>query len=159
MSDIHPRTQSRENPLNQTASGWMMLVVVIALFIVGALTVEFIIGVPILIVGAGIIGMSCARVCPVEVLCVGDCVYNRLGQQENLILTTGVAYTNIVGVPSVEMPQLSRVQSGDFTNSYLYRKIIGQGITGDRMPQTGPALTAAQMKLVRDWIRRGAPND
>ena len=29
---------------------------------------------------ANILGMSCARVCPVEVLCVGDCVYNDLGQ-------------------------------------------------------------------------------
>jgi dihydropyrimidine dehydrogenase (NAD+) subunit PreT len=28
---------------------------------------------------ANILGMSCARVCPVEVLCVGDCVYNPLG--------------------------------------------------------------------------------
>lgn len=27
---------------------------------------------------ANILGMSCARVCPVEVLCVGDCVYNDL---------------------------------------------------------------------------------
>ncbi len=29
---------------------------------------------------SNILGMSCARVCPVEVLCVGDCVYNKLGQ-------------------------------------------------------------------------------
>lgn len=28
---------------------------------------------------SNILGMSCARVCPVEVLCVGDCVYNELG--------------------------------------------------------------------------------
>ena len=28
---------------------------------------------------ANILGMSCARVCPVETLCVGDCVYNALG--------------------------------------------------------------------------------
>lgn len=28
---------------------------------------------------ANILGMSCARVCPVEVLCVGDCVYNTMG--------------------------------------------------------------------------------
>lgn len=28
---------------------------------------------------ANILGMSCARVCPVEVLCVGDCVYNHMG--------------------------------------------------------------------------------
>ncbi len=27
---------------------------------------------------SNILGMSCARVCPVEVLCVGDCVYNEL---------------------------------------------------------------------------------
>jgi hypothetical protein len=85
--------------------------------------------------------------------------HNRLGQQESLILTAGVAYANSVGHPSIEMPQLSRVQPGDFVNSYLYRKIIGQGITGDRMPQGGPYLSAAQTKLVRDWIRRGAPND
>ena len=28
---------------------------------------------------SNILGMSCARVCPVEVLCVGDCVYNKQG--------------------------------------------------------------------------------
>ena len=27
---------------------------------------------------SNILGMSCARVCPVEVLCVGDCVYNAM---------------------------------------------------------------------------------
>lgn len=31
------------------------------------------------IFAANIHGMSCARVCPVEVLCVGDCVFNELG--------------------------------------------------------------------------------
>ncbi|MCA9513635.1 MAG: NAD(P)-dependent oxidoreductase [Myxococcales bacterium] len=29
---------------------------------------------------SNIFGMSCARVCPVEVLCVGDCVYNRFDE-------------------------------------------------------------------------------
>jgi glutamate synthase (NADPH/NADH) small chain len=29
---------------------------------------------------SNIFGMSCARVCPVEVLCVGDCVYNRMDE-------------------------------------------------------------------------------
>lgn len=28
---------------------------------------------------SNILGMSCARVCPVEVLCVGSCVYNHMG--------------------------------------------------------------------------------
>lgn len=32
------------------------------------------------ILEANILGLSCARVCPVEVLCEGDCVYNALGE-------------------------------------------------------------------------------
>ncbi len=31
------------------------------------------------IFSSNVLGMSCARVCPVEVLCVGDCVYNAMG--------------------------------------------------------------------------------
>ncbi len=85
--------------------------------------------------------------------------HDPLGQQQGLILTAGRAYANSVGRPSTEMPSLLRVAPSDPANSYLYRKIVGAGITGDRMPQGGPYLSDAQTKLVRDWIRRGAPND
>ena len=91
--------------------------------------------------------------------CAAIGCHDRLGRQEDLQLTAGVAYAQIVNHPSVEMPQLGRVTAGDPANSYLYRKIAGVGITGDRMPQGGPFLNDAQIKLVRDWIRRGAPND
>lgn len=33
------------------------------------------------ILSANILGSSCARVCPVEVMCAGDCVYNNLGEK------------------------------------------------------------------------------
>ena len=85
--------------------------------------------------------------------------HDTLGRQQGQILSVGRAYASTVGVPSTEMPQLLRVAPTDPNNSYLYRKITGAGITGDRMPQGGPYLTDAQIKLVRDWIRRGAPND
>lgn len=85
--------------------------------------------------------------------------HNPIGQQSQLVLTAGQAYGNIVNVPSVEMPQLRRILPGDPASSYLYRKITGAGITGDRMPQSLPPLSDAQIRLVRDWIRRGAPND
>ena len=85
--------------------------------------------------------------------------HDRLAHQEDQQLTAGVAYSQTVNHPSSEMPQLLRVAPGDPANSYLYRKITGAGITGDRMPQGGPYLTDAKIKLVRDWIRRGAPND
>jgi len=85
--------------------------------------------------------------------------HDRIGQQSSQVLVAGEAYANIVNHPSVEMPSLMRIAPLDPANSYLYRKISGSGITGDRMPQALPPLTDAEIKLVRDWIRRGAPND
>lgn len=85
--------------------------------------------------------------------------HDRLGQQSQLVLSADQSYGNIVNRPSVEMPGLSRIAPNDVTNSYLYRKITGAGITGERMPLGAPPLSAAQIDLVRNWIRRGAPND
>src|SRR5260370_40498985 len=85
--------------------------------------------------------------------------HDPLGHQQDLILKAGQAYAKIVNQPSTETPSLQRIAPGDPANSYLYRKMPRSGITGDRMPQGGPYLTDAQIKLVRDWIRRGAPND
>ena len=85
--------------------------------------------------------------------------HDLLGRQEDQVLTASQSYNQTVNHPSVEMPSLSRVTPLDPANSYLYRKITGAGITGDRMPQGGPYLSDAQIKLVRDWIRRGAPHD
>ena len=85
--------------------------------------------------------------------------HDLIGRQEAQVLAPGRAYGDTVGVQSIEMPQIARVTPGDPANSYLYRKIVGSGITGDRMPQARPPLSNAQIKLIRDWIRRGAPND
>ena len=85
--------------------------------------------------------------------------HHPIGQQSQMILTASQAYGMTVNVASVEMPSLKRVTPGDPANSYLYRKITGSGITGDRMPQSLPPLSDAQIALIRDWIRRGAPND
>ena len=85
--------------------------------------------------------------------------HDPLGQSSQMVLTQGQAYGQIVNRPSVEMTSLMRVQPNDPASSYLYRKITGAGITGERMPLGGPPLSAAQIDLVRNWIRRGAPND
>jgi hypothetical protein len=91
--------------------------------------------------------------------CATLACHDPLGQQSQMVLTAGRAYASTVGVNSVEMPQLHRVTPNDPANSYLFRKITGAGITGDRMPLNQPPLSDAQIALVRDWIRRGAPND
>lgn len=91
--------------------------------------------------------------------CANIGCHDTLGQQSQMVLSAGRAYASTVGVNSVEMPQLKRVEPGDPANSYLYRKITGAGITGDRMPLGLPPLSEDKIRLVRDWIRRGAPND
>ncbi|MEO8378187.1 MAG: hypothetical protein ABI779_00860 [Acidobacteriota bacterium] len=91
--------------------------------------------------------------------CASIGCHDPLGQQSGMILTAGRAYGMIVNTPSVEMPGLSRIRPNDPASSYLYRKITGAGITGDRMPQSLPPLDDVKTKLLRDWIRRGAPND
>lgn len=85
--------------------------------------------------------------------------HDPIGQSAGLVLTAGRAYENVVMRPSTQMPQLSRIAPNDPAGSYLYRKITGAGITGARMPLSRPPLSDAQLLLVRDWIRRGAPND
>jgi hypothetical protein len=91
--------------------------------------------------------------------CASIGCHNIIGQQSQMVLSPGRAYSYIVDVNSVEMPQLKRIAPGDPASSYLYRKITGAGITGERMPLQLPPLPDAQLRLVRDWIRRGAPND
>src|SRR5947209_2382669 len=85
--------------------------------------------------------------------------HDLIGRQSDQVLTASQSYNQTVNHPSVEMPSLSRVTPLDPASSYLYRKITGGGITGDRRPQGGRYLAEAQVKLVRDWIRRGAPHD
>src|SRR5438874_2446332 len=60
--------------------------------------------------------------------CATIACHSTLLHQEDMNLTAGVAYAQIVGHPSVEMPSLARVTPGDPANSYLYRKVTGAGI-------------------------------
>ena len=85
--------------------------------------------------------------------------HDLIGQQAQLVLVQGRGYDATVGQPSIQMPSLLRVAPGDPDGSYLLRKLTGAGITGARMPFGGAPLDDAKIRLVRDWIRRGAPRD
>ncbi len=67
------------------------------------------------------------------------------------------------GLASVEVPRLKEVDRGNPDASYVVWKIQGAGpaagdaIVGARMPAGNPALTAAEIKNIRDWIGDGAP--
>jgi hypothetical protein len=85
--------------------------------------------------------------------------HDAFGAQQGLVLAAGSSYGNLVNVRSTES-SLDRIEPGSPEASYLYIKITGSaGLTGDRMPLGLAPLNEAQLKLVSDWIRRGAPND
>jgi hypothetical protein len=74
-------------------------------------------------------------------------------------LKEGSAYASLVGVASLEQGSLLRVSPGDPDNSYIYRKLAGENITGQRMPLNGTALTKGQLDVIERWIEIGAPNN
>jgi len=76
---------------------------------------------------------------------------------EGLMLDAGHSYNLLVGVPSGEVPTLSRVKAGDPDNSYVVLKIQGSaGIVGGRMPLNGTSLPQATIDVIRTWITSGA---
>jgi methionine-rich copper-binding protein CopC len=66
------------------------------------------------------------------------------------------SYSMIVGVPSAEDPSVLRIKAGDPDNSYLVQKIEGHASVGAQMPFGGPALPAATIAVIRQWVSDGA---
>ena len=99
-----------------------------------------------------------------DVHCVQCHLYES--QQGGLMLEQGEAHAELVDAPSTQAP-MPRVVPGDPDASYLMHKLRGThlqaGGSGLRMPFGGEAggstLGAAQIELIADWIRAGAPDN
>ena len=72
-------------------------------------------------------------------------------------LSAGSAYNNIVNV--LNSAGIPYVDPGNANNSYLYRKLTGQNISGDRMPRGRSPLSAAVTDSIKAWIDDGAANN
>ena len=83
---------------------------------------------------------------------------NNLPSGMNLTSTAN-SFAALVGVASIEVPAVNRVEPGDPDNSYLIHKLEGTQSVGSRMPQGGPFLPQATIDMIRDWITDGAPNN
>ena len=73
-----------------------------------------------------------------------------------LRLDAANSYAMLVGVASVERPNIQRVASADPNNSYLIQKLEGTAGAGERMPAGLPALPQADINVIRQWITDGA---
>ena len=76
--------------------------------------------------------------------------------RQGMSLEPGKTAGLTINVQAVEAPLL-RVKPGDPDRSYLVAKIEGRhqevGGSGERMPLGYSALSGAEIKLVRDWIK------
>jgi hypothetical protein len=90
---------------------------------------------------------------------------------ENLDLTAGTSYKQIVNVASLEVPRLKRIKPGEPNNSYLIQKIeaapglsaMPLGCQGVACPGTGNngafCLCPDQIAAIRQWVVECAPNN
>jgi hypothetical protein len=73
-----------------------------------------------------------------------------------LRLDAANSYASLVGVPSVERPNLMRVAPGDANGSFIIQKLEGTAGVGERMPAGLPALPQDDINVIRQWIGDGA---
>jgi hypothetical protein len=71
-------------------------------------------------------------------------------------LSAGQAYNNLVNKASIQNPAMMRVKPGESVNSYLMKKIIGEGTS--RMPPGGQ-LSQVNIDSIALWINNGALNN
>lgn len=92
--------------------------------------------------------------------CAVNGCHNSSSSQAGLTLTSGQSFSNLVNVPSTQIPNLNRVTPNDPEASYLVKKLRGDpGISGARMPFGGSPLSSAQLNSIVQWIQSGALNN
>ncbi len=102
------------------------------------------------------------RVLPILQSNCGGC-HGGSNPQAGLDLLAEDAYQRVLQA-STQKPELKLIQPGEPQQSYLYRKLVGDGsITGTRMPinpLNGDApLPTDQLDAISDWITAGAQED
>lgn len=92
--------------------------------------------------------------------CAGSLCHAGNTPAAGMSLVSGQAYSNLVGAASDCPDARPRVTAGLPDNSYLINKLTGMNMCrGGQMPLRSPALSMAQIDLVRSWICAGAPNN
>jgi hypothetical protein len=94
--------------------------------------------------------------------CLGSGCHNARDRVQNLVLEDGQSRQNLVGVTPANFAAASagflRVDPGRPETSFLLTKLQSpRPEFGSRMPLDRPALSAAEIELIRNWILQGAP--
>lgn len=99
----------------------------------------------------GLLDQACAQAC-----------HRGGASPKGLSLEPARALQQLVGISSVEAPDLLRVDPGAPERSYLVVKLVPSDSrrVGSRMPRGGPTFfTGAQVRAIKAWIKAGAAED
>lgn len=66
------------------------------------------------------------------------------------------SYISLVGVSSISVPELLRVEPGAAESSFFIHKVEGTQSVGSRMPLRGSKLDDAILQSIRQWVDNGA---
>jgi len=89
--------------------------------------------------------------------CATATCHDAVSKVENLDLSAGAAYGQLVNVSATTDARLRRVDPGHPESSFLLTKVSGPPPgEGGLMPLTGTPLDSAQIQLIHDWILQGA---
>jgi len=92
--------------------------------------------------------------------CALPSCHSTLSRQGDLVLESeDVSYASLVSQPATQPEAhaagMLRVKPGDPKDSFLVRKLRGEG-PGDAMPQASEPLPRSTIKVIEKWIKRGA---
>jgi hypothetical protein len=88
--------------------------------------------------------------------CALPSCHSGVARQGGLVLDDeGVSYRSLVGRPATLEPAAALVVPGDPDASFLIQKLKGTA-PGSQMPQGGRPLSKGTVKLIEQWIARGA---
>ncbi|HLK38991.1 MAG TPA: hypothetical protein VKU41_19655 [Polyangiaceae bacterium] len=96
----------------------------------------------------------------IDITCSSTDGCHGTGAGINLVLTAGDEFSNLIGVPSTERPDLLRVKPGDPLNSYAFLKVWCDGGYERACMPLGQARTPQLTQFAQalhDWIEAGAP--
>jgi hypothetical protein len=88
--------------------------------------------------------------------CTTTGCHSAISPQQDLNLSSGSSYSNLVDVTSHEDGVLKRVAAGNSAQSWLMKKLNGDGTS--LMPPTGQ-LSQAMIDTIAAWIDAGAVNN
>lgn len=84
-----------------------------------------------------------------------NCIQCHGGPNPIAFMDLTQGYTQIVDVPSFQIPVFKRVVPNNPSISYLYFKInCSNQLSGDRMPREAPPLSLLDQAMIRDWINQ-----